>query len=375
MGGTRFPYIGDGEPIGREFIGRARQLRFLDEQFRHPQTKPLLIVGPKGVGKTALLLEYLRRTERKFKTLMIQRFDGAPDDVFWSALESARHVQEQVILTIDNFRPIDAGILNLAQGLLNSRRPYAVVVTGRKVAAKDLDVTMLALAGLSRPDAHELLRYLLNKLDIQQSLSERDIQLLEQRAEGNPRTLTTAAFLLQDHTVEQVLAKIDSGLGEFYYLVSIPNREINDVVAPKIVLANEALLQELKRHPEDLYRISSRKFEELIAELLDDMGWEVQLTPAVKDGGKDIIATMQTDLGEILCLVEAKHYRVDRPVQVSLVRQLFGTYADFGATSAMLVTTSSFTRGAREFQTKHRYQISLKEYNDVVEWIRRYRTC
>src|SRR5258708_32918581 len=140
MGGTRFPFIGDGEPIGREFIGRARQLRFLDEQFRHPQTKPLLIVGPKGVGKTALLLEYLRRTERKFKTLMIQRFDGAPDDVFWSALESARHVQEQVILTIDNSEPMKAAILILPKGHLTSSRRNLSVLRAGKFPPRNLTV-------------------------------------------------------------------------------------------------------------------------------------------------------------------------------------------------------------------------------------------
>jgi len=55
------------------------------------------------------------------------------------------------------------------------------------------------------------------------------------------------------------------------------------------------------------------------------------------------------------------------------VRALYGTLCDYQANSAMLVTTSSFTSDAHEFQKKHRYQLSLKDYANVVEWIQRYK--
>lgn len=93
-----------------------------------------------------------------------------------------------------------------------------------------------------------------------------------------------------------------------------------------------------------------------------------------KDGGKDIIAVVPTEIGKILCLVEAKHYRPRRPVQVGLVRQLYGTYTDYGANAAMLVTSSRFTRGAKEFQSRHEYQIQLRDFEHVVEWIQKYKT-
>ena len=55
------------------------------------------------------------------------------------------------------------------------------------------------------------------------------------------------------------------------------------------------------------------------------------------------------------------------------MRALYGTLCDYQANSAMLVTTSSFTSDAHEFQKKHRYQLSLKDYANVVEWIQRYK--
>jgi len=104
------------------------------------------------------------------------------------------------------------------------------------------------------------------------------------------------------------------------------------------------------------------------------MGWRVELTPATRDGGKDILAYLDTDVGEILCLVEAKKYRRDRNVGIDLVRTLYGTLCDYQANSAMLVTTSAFTPDAHEFRRRHQYQLSLKDYAHIVDWIHRYKS-
>ena len=83
---------------------------------------------------------------------------------------------------------------------------------------------------------------------------------------------------------------------------------------------------------------------------------------------------MSTPHGQVLCLVEAKRYRQDRPVGVELVRQLYGTLIDADASSAMLVATSSFTSGAKAFQQKHQYKIALRDYSNIVQWIQGYGT-
>ena len=116
-------------------------------------------------------------------------------------------------------------------------------------------------------------------------------------------------------------------------------------------------------------KLGSRQFEELIAELLKDMGWDVELTKATRDGGKDILAYINTDVGKFLCLVEAKRYRSDRKIGVELVRSLYGTLCDYQANSAMMVTTSGFSEDARQLQKKHEFQLSLRDYTDVVGWI------
>lgn len=99
------------------------------------------------------------------------------------------------------------------------------------------------------------------------------------------------------------------------------------------------------------------------------MGWEVHLTQQTRDGGRDILAYLNTDVARLLFLVEAKRYNPKRPVGVELVRNLYGTLCHEQANSAMLVTSSYFSPDAKEFQKQHVYQISLKDYQDIVKWI------
>jgi len=149
------------------------------------------------------------------------------------------------------------------------------------------------------------------------------------------------------------------------------NRIIS-IAQPVVVSANEAMVRALKRNPKDVFKLTSRQYEELIAELMSDLGYEVKLTKATRDGGKDILASIKTDATDFLMLVEAKRYGQDHKVGVSLVRALYGTLCDYQANSGMLVTTSSFSKDAKEFQERHEYQLKFRDYTDVASWIQRY---
>ena len=129
------------------------------------------------------------------------------------------------------------------------------------------------------------------------------------------------------------------------------------------------ILRELNSDPQKLFDLPPRQFEELTAELLDRRGIRVQLTPESKDGGKDILAFLDTPLGEQLYLVECKRYAADNPVGVAFVRALYGMVEKENATGGIIVTTSRFTKGAMEFQDDLNYKLSLKDYGDLTQWI------
>ena len=141
-----------------------------------------------------------------------------------------------------------------------------------------------------------------------------------------------------------------------------PSREI----VQGITVVNDSLLKEIKKKPEAMHSLSPRQFEEMVCELLDKQGYTVKLTKQTRDGGKDIIVVQNSLLGEFCIYVECKKYDQSNPVGVGLIRQLYGTVIADKATAGLYVTTSYYTRDAKEFTETIKHQMSLKDYNDLV---------
>jgi len=130
------------------------------------------------------------------------------------------------------------------------------------------------------------------------------------------------------------------------------------------------LLKELKKDPGLIYKIEPFEFEELVGLLLNNLGFRTFLTPRTRDGGKDILAKFDTPDGhEGLCLVECKRYKPERKVNVNTVRSLFGVVQDERANLGMIVTTSSYSKEAHNFQKRNIHTLSLKDFEDLKNWI------
>lgn len=173
--------------------------------------------------------------------------------------------------------------------------------------------------------------------------------------------------------------ELNEGLRDFRYpgLINIDGQPLRqDSTKAKTIITdvknvNEQLIEKLRLQPDLIYQISSRQFEELIAELLSKQGYEVNLTPATRDGGFDLYAAKKETLGKFLYLVECKKYAAQNKVGVDLVRQLYGTLEAKRATAGMIVTTSFFSKGAKEFQDSLKYRVKLHDYIEVQKWMGR----
>lgn len=130
------------------------------------------------------------------------------------------------------------------------------------------------------------------------------------------------------------------------------------------------LLDRLKSFPEEVHSMSPRKFEEFIAKLLERDGFSIELTPQTRDGGRDIIAKLDSSIGQHLYLVECKKYAPNRPIDVSIVRALYGVLHHENATAGLIVTTSYFSKDALKFREPNRYRMNFKDYQQLVTWIR-----
>jgi hypothetical protein len=149
-----------------------------------------------------------------------------------------------------------------------------------------------------------------------------------------------------------------------------PTREPNE--EPRIAIVSEALLEELARQPEDLYLVSPRKFEEIIAYVLEQFGFKVELTRQTSDGGKDLIAIRGDEMGiETSYIVECKRYAPTNRVGVAIARALYGVKEAEGQDHAIVATTSCFTRGAVEFAERPEVMnLHLRDFEEICRWIR-----
>jgi len=90
--------------------------------------------------------------------------------------------------------------------------------------------------------------------------------------------------------------------------------------------------------------LSPRELEVLVAALYRRLGYSVQLTPAARDGGRDVIARKSSPGRSETIEIECKAHSA--PVGVEIARQLQGIVAQSGANRGVLVTIGRFTRGA-----------------------------
>src|SRR6266581_6656005 len=85
---------------------------------------------------------------------------------------------------------------------------------------------------------------------------------------------------------------------------------------------SEEIIRQLARAPEDLYALSSRRFEEIICELFQDFGYDAHLTPQTRHGGRDVLAVLSTPMGKELTIVECKRYKKSVKIGVDVVQRL-----------------------------------------------------
>lgn len=135
---------------------------------------------------------------------------------------------------------------------------------------------------------------------------------------------------------------------------------------------SEEIKKFFKKYPQKLYDINPRKFEELIASILEDLGFTVELTKATRDGGCDIIANIRNEVTNFLAYVECKRYALDNKIDVGIIRKVQGVHYTRNPNKSIIVTTSFFTKDAIEEAKLVENQLDLKDYNGIQKWLEKY---
>jgi restriction system protein len=350
-------------------IGREEELETLSG-LAEGRDRVAAVIGHTGTGKTTLALMFAERFRSSFSGGVIGTCAAQFSSVA-SRFQSQEHLNPTLVV-IDEAHNMLASVEEELSGVFKAI-PAARILLLSQLPLQSSRIDKVITLEKWPLEATELL---LGKFSLLDSYDRRTVESIHSRLAGNPRSIQTWIDALRSHLFspndwQDILLPIrKSGLVDKFGNPIASTSAPYKAIVSDIQAVNEELLRRLLSNPKLLYSLTPRGFEEVVAELLARLGYEVTLTPVSRDGGKDIYAAERGSLGSFLYIIECKRFAPDRPVGVSLVRELFGVVQAERATAGILATTSSFTRDAQEFQAQVPFNISLQDYFGIQEWLR-----
>jgi CspA family cold shock protein len=165
-------------------------------------------------------------------------------------------------------------------------------------------------------------------------------------------------------------AEMEVLAGDEFVLDEAP---LPEPVVQKIQICTNFMIEQLQRHPEELYRIHPGAFEDLVAKIFEDEGFTVEMNRAWNqaDGGVDIIAVRTVGIVPIRVAIQCKRYSRENRVTAERIRALAGVLDRFKAHVGVLATTSFFTKHAEDEMRNHLWQVTPRDYDDIVSSLMR----
>lgn len=356
------------------FVGRRQELENINHAFE-TGLRGVLVFGSTGVGKTSLARIYANQYKDKFPggvahTYASQFEDsiGIVDRVF------NKPPTESALLVIDEAHVLEQNSRTQLLDILKGYPKLKIILISQLKFELPGDFMTIHLVGFDRNEFREL--HQLRNAIAHGEINNQTVQRLFELTGGNPAMAVIAS--------ESVTSGIVDSWGDlFNYLRNFDTTGLIGVnglpltqqspeyrqVIVSASSANDEIMQILKKDPTVVWKLPPRKFEEIVAEILNKQGFQVELTPASGDGGVDIYAARKDGLGQFLYLVECKRYVPPSNVGVEIVRSLYGVLQVKKATAGAIFTTSYFTKGAEAFQREIQHQMYLHNYIALQKWI------
>lgn len=369
------------EFVPPQMIGRSAELQLLLERIGRYNT---VVVGPPGTGKSTLLRAYVERYGDKHYPLVFLEGrhlskDSDPDTLIWKRFRDDKsRAMHRPLIVIDGLdecdpsspvvRMIDESMHSIDAQVLISTRPFSHQIF--QSAQIGHDFAVVNLSALAEAEIAQFLKH----YDVKHTSDQ--LQRLARLSDGNALIVSLVASQLSSSTLSW--DQIESAFAEFdcpgILLPSgLPAKSLqkeSGIFVSDVAVTNANIWNEIQSRPEVLRELPPRKFEETVAEMLEKQGYTVELTPASKDGGFDIYVASKQALGKFLYLVECKRYTPPNKVGVHFIRALHGVVQKTQANAGMLVTTSFFTRGAKEYADETMYTLQLHDFLALKKWLK-----
>jgi HJR/Mrr/RecB family endonuclease len=120
---------------------------------------------------------------------------------------------------------------------------------------------------------------------------------------------------------------------------------------------------------DEIDNVAGSEFERFVARLFLAMGYDVQLVSSGADQGADLIVRKKNPEKPSKIAIQAKRYK--QPVGNAAVQELLGGMTYYGCSRGIVVTSSTFTRSARDLASKDR-RIELWDRNKLVDLHKRF---
>lgn len=133
------------------------------------------------------------------------------------------------------------------------------------------------------------------------------------------------------------------------------------------------LIRRIVKSPSELYQLTPKQFEEVIADLYVVDGYSVELMGSWNqaDGGVDILAIKAiSESHNFRTAIQCKRYSAENRVAAAPIRELAGVLDRFQAHSGALITTSEFT-GPAIREAVHYWRVDLIAFQGVIDKLRR----
>ena len=140
-----------------------------------------------------------------------------------------------------------------------------------------------------------------------------------------------------------------------------PEVEIEYDIPDEVLSVYEEILQ----NPKYIYSLKPWEFEEFVADIFQQKGFNTEVTQKTRDGGKDIVATFEQGGVLYTTYFECKRYSPERPVGINVIRELFAVMEREQVDKCVIVTTSYFTKGAIAEAQRLNGRIKLIDFEEL----------
>jgi hypothetical protein len=365
--------------LPNSYIIRAKEITKIS--FALNKFNLVIVTGVPGIGKSTLAKCYSILNPYNFKEVYF--IDGNEfefDDSKFNLITEKSKIKNERLIIIDGFDGIFSNktkdkLLRLVNEA--KKNQIKLLMTSRNNVFDKVIKDSFFEINLRGLDNEELF-HLLIEFDQGKNLSQDIIKTfveISAKLNNNPLSIQRVLELYNQKRIspEDLLSLIENKLHYQNTIIESFSQDKPLLETPKIIsdvrLINSSLIDKVNRNFTLIHNLSSRQFEELVAELFDKEGYKVTMTKETRDGGKDILIIEHKRIGNFIIYVECKRHSMNNPIGVRLVRELFGTVIADRATAGVLITSSYFSIPAIQFKEQVKSQLSLIDYYDLKKWI------